>query len=103
MLEGLSNVYQPKNIFIIGNAFGWSMVVMSLAFPNAKIVALDAGVEGKDNMLGVELTNKIANSENLNCCVEYGYSPRDTKKVVNKHFGSEKIDFVFIDGLHTNE
>jgi hypothetical protein len=76
---------------------------MALCFPNAKIVALDAGVEGKDNMLGIELTNKIATEENFDCVVEYGFSPRNTKEIMNKHFGKAKVDFVFIDGLHTNE
>lgn len=76
---------------------------MALCFPNAKIVALDAGVEGKDNMQGIELTNHIANEEGFNTIVEYGFSPQNTKEIVEKHFGNEKIDFVFIDGLHTNE
>jgi predicted O-methyltransferase YrrM len=102
LLESLSSVYKSKNIFIIGNAFGWSTIVMALCFPNAKIVAIDAGIEGKDNMFGIELTNHIAKYENLNCIVEYGFSPQNTKEVIDKHFKDQKLDLVFIDGLHTN-
>jgi hypothetical protein len=103
MIEEISYIFKPKNIFIIGNAFGWSTIVMSLAFPNAKIIALDAGIEGKDAMFGIELTNKIAKNEGLNSYVEYGYSPQDTQKLVSKYFNNNSLDFVFIDGLHTNE
>ena len=103
MIESLSSVYEPKNIFIVGNAFGWSTIVMTLAFSKSKIVVIDAGIEGKDNMLGIELSNKIAKNENLNFIVEYGYSPQNNRDIIGKHFGDEKIDFVFIDGLHTNE
>lgn len=103
LLESLSHEYNPQNIFIIGNAFGWSTIIMALCFPNAKIVAIDAGIEGKNNIQGIELTNSIAKKEGFNIIVEYGFSPQDTKEVIEKHFGNKKIDLVFIDGLHTNE
>lgn len=77
--------------------------MMAFCFENSKVVAIDAGIEGKDNMLGIDLTNKIAKEEKLNCCVEYGFSPEDTPKIIKKHFQEEKMDLVFIDGLHTNE
>lgn len=103
MFESISEVYSPQNIFIIGNAFGWSTIIISLCFPNSKIIALDAGIEGKDNLFGINLTNKIAMEKKLNCFVELGGSPEDTKRVVEKYFGNKKLDFVFIDGLHTNK
>jgi len=76
---------------------------MAYCFPRAKIVAIDAGIEGKDNMFGIKLTNHIAEEEGLSVTVEYGFSPEDTKGVISKHFCKNKIDIVFIDGLHTNE
>jgi predicted O-methyltransferase YrrM len=103
LLESLSHVYSPKNIFIIGNAFGWSTIVMALAFKNANIVALDAGIEGNDNLFGINLTNKIAQEQGFNCHVEFGFSPEKTGEVIKNRFGKEKLDLVFIDGLHTND
>ena len=93
-----------EKIFIIGNAFGWSTIVLALAFPSAKVVALDAGIEGEDNMVGIDLTNQIAKNEGLNVIVEYGYSPYDIPRVAEKYFGNNfSFDLIFIDGLHTNE
>lgn len=103
LIESLGEFFSPKNIYIIGNAFGWSTIVMSLAFRGAAIVALDAGIEGADNLMGINLTNQIALKNKLTCLVEYGFSPEKTKEVVEKHFHNEPLDFVFIDGLHTNE
>lgn len=94
---------QINNIFIIGNAFGFSTILLSLIFPHAKVVSIDAGCEGKDNMRGIELTNIICKKHSLNAIVEYGFSPQNTQEIINKHFGENKIDLCFIDGLHTNE
>ena len=100
--ECLFKNYTPKNIFIIGNAFGWSSILLALLNPGAKVIALDAETEGKDNELGNRLTNKIAKEENLNLKVVKGFSPTDVSAVIKESF-NDKIDFVFIDGLHTNE
>ena len=100
--ECLFESFNPENIFIIGNAFGWSTVLLSLLSPNSKVVALDAGCEGEDNDLGINLTNKIAKEENLNLKVVKGFSPNDVSEVVKENFITQ-IDFVFIDGLHTNK
>ncbi|WP_300917090.1 class I SAM-dependent methyltransferase, partial [Helicobacter japonicus] len=103
MFETLANVeHNIHNIFIIGNAFGYSAVILSLLFPNAKVVCIDAGIDGADNMLGINLTNTIAKSHNLNISVEFGFSPKDTKTIIQKHFNTP-LNLVFIDGLHTNE
>ncbi len=103
MIENLSYTYKPKTVYIIGNAFGWSTIIFSLAFSNSKILAIDAGIEGKDNLIGIKLTNDIIKTEKFNSFVEYGCSPIDNKKYIGKHFGINKLDLVFIDGLHTNE
>ena len=101
-LECLFSDYQPKNIFCIGNAFGWSSIAISLLNPNANVVCIDAGIEGKDNNAGIELTNRMANNEGLNLTVIKGFSPDDVDHVV-KDCLDDTLDFVFIDGMHTNE
>lgn len=101
-LECLFSEYQPKNIFCIGNAFGWSSLAIALLNPDAKVVCIDAGIEGVDNDAGIELTNRIARSEKLNLSVIKGFSPGDVGYIVKECF-DKPLDFVFVDGLHTNE
>lgn len=96
----LSESYHPERIFIIGNAFGLSTVLLALLNPGARIVAIDAGIEGVDNDLGNELTRQIAKDEGLNIEVVNGYSPQDVPQAMGQLGGTP--DMVFIDGLHTN-
>ncbi len=93
---------QPKNILVIGNAFGWSTLALALMNPKAKVVAIDAETEGAGNARGNELTRQLANSEGLNVEVIKGLSPQDTKSIVDKYLDGS-VDFAFIDGLHTPE
>ena len=90
----------PSRIFGIGNAFGWSSVLLSLLWPKSRVVIIDAGIEGSDNNEGIFLTNQIAIQEDLNLSVIKGFSPKDVDWIINKHLGG-KIDLVFVDGLHT--
>lgn len=101
-IECLFSEYQPKNIFCIGNAFGWSSIAISILNPDAKVICIDAGTEGDDNNEGIELTNRIAHNEGLNLTVIKGISPNDVGHIVKDCF-NDSIDFVFVDGLHTNE
>lgn len=101
-LECLFSEYQPKNIFCIGNAFGWSSIAISLLNPDAKVICIDAGIEGDDNDAGIDLTNRISHNEGLNLTVIKGFSPGDVGHIVKDCF-EDPLDFVFIDGLHTNE
>lgn len=101
-LENLFEDYKPQNVFIIGNAFGWSTFALSLILPKSKIVAIDAGIEGTQNKAFIDFTNNIAQKNNLNLEVVYGFSPQDTKKVIENNYKA-KPDFCFIDGFHTNE
>jgi len=101
-LECLFDGYQPKNIFIIGNSFGWSTLALALLNPEAKLIAIDSGYD-KNSLEGIELTNKLAASGGLNnVTVLKGASPQDVAPIISENF-DEKIDFAFIDGLHTNE
>jgi len=99
--ETLFEEYHPKRIFVIGNAFGWSTLLLALLNPAARVVALDCGIEGAWAKAGIDLTNRIAAAEGLPARVVFGTSPQDVDSVVAEHLGS--VDFAFIDGLHTNE
>jgi len=96
--ECLFSEWQPKNIFCIGNAFGWSTVSLALLNRNSDLICIDAGQEGDYNMEGIDITNKILHNYNQNARVVFGHSPEDVSK-----YAQRGIDFVFIDGLHTNE
>ena len=95
--------FRPKNILIIGNAFGWSTNALALLSPDATVVAMDAGSEGKETRVGADLTRTIAAVDDLNVRVVEALSPRDVARVVAAEFGDGRVDFVLIDGLHTNE
>ncbi|HEY5656492.1 MAG TPA: hypothetical protein VIY27_01750 [Myxococcota bacterium] len=41
---------------MIGNAFGWPTLLLSSAFPSARVVAIENLSEGKDARLGFDLT-----------------------------------------------
>lgn len=103
-LESLASLHPNiSNIYIVGNAFGFSTIILSLLFPYAKVVAIDAGIEGEDNMQGIELTNHICEKNKLNASVFYGFSPQNNKTIIDQAFPNQKLDLVFIDGLHTNK
>lgn len=97
----LCPVVQPRTIFVVGNAFGLSTILLALLNPDAKVVAIDAGIEGGDNDEGTDLTRRIANEENLAIEVIRGFSPSDVPQAVERYLGGV-LDLVFIDGLHTN-
>lgn len=99
----LSSLSDVKNILIIGNAFGWSTLAIAMASPGAKVVAIDADIEGSDAGKGGELTEAIAREEGLNIIVAKALSPRDIPSVIHQYMNDEPLDFVLIDGLHVNE
>jgi len=88
-----------KNIYIIGNAFGYSTFVLSNIFPKAKIDVIDAECEGNDNRLGLEITRKIIEKNKLDINLFIGFSPED----VERSMRTNKYELIFIDGLHTKE
>jgi predicted O-methyltransferase YrrM len=101
-LECLLDAWSPKSIFVIGNAFGWSTLMLACLAPEACVVALDNGVEGNDARAGIDLTNALAAEHNLNARVVFGQSPRDVPECVGTHLAGA-IDLCLIDGLHTDE
>ncbi len=98
--ESLCPVWNPSNVFIIGNAFGLSSIFLSVLNPQATVVAIDAAVEGLDNDRGNQLTRQIALEEGLQLEVVHGVSPQDVPSIVKNRLNG-KVDLVFIDGLHT--
>lgn len=99
MFLSLARLYSPRNIFVIGNSFGLSTFILSDAFPSAQIDVIDAEIEGLDVELGSGLTRKIIASDFPNVKLTVGFSPADTPSAMR----AKEYDFVFIDGLHTNE
>jgi hypothetical protein len=98
-IEQYKNQFTSPNIFIIGNAFGFSTFAFNYIFDNASIDVIDAEIEGQDNTFGSEITRKIVQDNNFNIQLTKGFSPED----IYKSTRHSKYDIVFIDGFHTNE
>ena len=104
LLEDLfGGEYSPQNVLVIGNAFGWSALALGLMLPRALVVAIDAGLEGDATAVGAKLTRRIADEEGVAVRVVDALSPRDLGRIVETEFRGAALDFVLVDGLHTNE
>jgi hypothetical protein len=99
-LDDLCEALSPQGVFVIGNTFGWSTFAFAFS-QSSKVVALDAGIEGLDNMSGIKLTNYIAQQEKLKVQCVYGRSPDDVKTTILNNMIAPPT-LVFIDGLHEN-
>jgi len=100
ILTSLKNI---RNILIIGNAFGWSTLAIAMICPSARVIAIDADIEGIYVKKGGELTEEIAKEERLNIQVVKAISPRDIPFVIQHYMDNAPLDFVLIDGLHVDE
>ena len=122
-LELISRRLAVERILIIGNSFGWSTLLISLLWPQAKVVAMDIGfqppgdaaqklLEGIISRIrggqpplnpkptyGIELTNELAQRHGLKARAILSASPQDVDRVTAEHLGGP-LDFVFIDGYH---
>lgn len=92
----LKRFLNPQNIYGIGNAFGFSTLVLSTIWSDASVDIIDAGTEGANNKAGIDLTNKIANDKHMNVKVFQGLSP----KQVPSSMRSSVYELAFIDGAH---
>lgn len=93
---------QPASrIFVVGNSFGWSTLVLALANPGSRVVAIDACIEELGTR-GVALTNTLAAKLSLDVLVIEASSPGDTKRVIECELGGQ-FDLAFIDAYHTSE
>jgi len=95
VFERICRASPPKSILIIGNGLGWSAIAMSMMNPDASVVVIEPEA-------GIELTNRIASVEHLNCKVVKGFSPQDNGHII-KEYCPCPPDFVLIDGMHTSE
>ena len=96
---GLAKEFSPSRIFCIGNASGYSALVLAEIF-SCPIDVIDAEIEGSCNVLGSKLTREISKEVYDNRIqLHTGFSPQNLGNVAGKN----KYDFVFIDGMHTNE
>lgn len=100
-LESLSSLTDFKNIYIIGNSFGFSTLALALMNPQAKVVAIEIGMEPFTDGW-ISRTNEIAKAEGLDITVVKGSSPQNNAEIIQREFDGP-VDFFFVDGLHTNE
>ena len=122
-LELISRRLAAERILIIGHSFGWSTLLISLLWPEAKVAAMDIGfqppgdaaqrlfekiifrIRGSAEPLnpkptyGIELTNELAQKHGLKARAILSASPQDVQRVTDQHLGGP-LDFVFIDGYH---
>jgi predicted O-methyltransferase YrrM len=90
---------QSHKIFVIGNAFGWSVTLLSLLFSDSVIDVIDAEIE-HDGRGASEVARKVfASLESSKVNLYIGFSPQQVPDAsVNKPY-----DLIFIDGEHTKE
>jgi predicted O-methyltransferase YrrM len=100
-LECLFARFRPKSVFVIGNSLGWSTLALALANPDARVLAIDAGLD-RHAQAGIGFTNRIAEEEGLPISVVAGVSPGDVAQILRDQ-AMPPIDFAFIDGNHTVE
>ncbi len=94
----LSTFWQPKSIYLIGNAFGCSSLNFAAIFPHTILDAIDAEVEGEENSLGSELTKRIAHKHLQNLQLFKGFSPQDISSC--RRSSHQTYDIGIIDGYH---
>jgi predicted O-methyltransferase YrrM len=99
--ENLLSAIQPKNEFLVGIAAGWSTIAFGLITPSARLYAIDNLSEGAAAAEGLRLTREIAQKRGILLETFIGSSPQDVPKFLAKT--GQKMDFAFIDGLHTDE
>lgn len=88
-----------KSIFIIGNAFGWSAVLLALMFPDTVIDIIDAECEGEQGPLCTSIAKKAFEQLSNNINLHIGWSPGDISKATTQ----QEYDLIFIDGRHDEQ
>lgn len=97
-LECFGQVRPAESIFVVGNSFGWSTLVLALANPGSHVLAIDAGYD-ENSLPGLDLTNRLATRLGVDVVAQRGVSPQDVAAAVQEHFAAG-IDLAFIDGYH---
>merc|ERR1740138_588832 len=109
LIARLCAAQRPRRIFGVGNAFGYSSLVLSYACGNAPLDVIDAENEfqafggerlaGAETYKGTALTRRVAMEEGRDVAVHVGFSPQATQASLRGPNGT--YDLAFIDGLHT--
>lgn len=111
-----------KNGYEVATAFGISMLAAALGFKETggKLVTMDAYIEEQFNDCAAyneQHKKTYQNSDGFKTAsflveefgvkeivtLTVGFSPTDTEKVIKNTFGSNKLDYAFIDALHTED
>jgi predicted O-methyltransferase YrrM len=100
LIEDLGQLLSPRRVFGIGCSFGWSTIALAMAFPQAKVVVIDAG--HGNGVRGVEFTNALARDMGSNVVAKIATSPQDVTPTIEAEFDGP-LDFVFIDAWHIDE
>lgn len=100
LLEDMGQLIAPRRIFGIGCSFGWSTIALAMAFPRAKVVAIDVG--WGEGVRGVEFTNNVARAAGLNVVAKIAGSPEGVAPTIAEEFDGP-VDFVFVDADHTDK
>lgn len=95
-VEHLRDYVAPRSILVVGNAHGWSTLLLALLFPEARVVAMDI------DEAGIELTNRIVREGGLNAVAVASRSPEQVSEVMARH-GAGPVDLALIDAEHTND
>ena len=98
--EALCERLRPRNIFVIGNAYGWSTLSLALINRSARVVAIDLCPRPEEER-GLEVTMVLAKSAGLDVRALKARSPEDVGAVCRREF-DRPVDLAFIDGGHTS-
>ena len=99
-LDGLTSINKPNNIFVIGNAFGWTTLALGLMCPTATVVAIDM-CPRPDEELGIKVTNDLGKQIPSTVRAVKAKSPDNVAEVISTNF-TGGIDLAVIDGGHTS-
>lgn len=99
VFQWIAEIEPWHRALVIGNAFGFSAFLLASLCSGCLVDAIDAEVEGTENILGSQLTRKIADSDFPGTNLTIGFSPQDIPRACR----FEHYDFILIDGMHTNE
>ncbi|MEE2998741.1 MAG: class I SAM-dependent methyltransferase [Pseudomonadota bacterium] len=100
-VDCITSIAEPKNIFVIGNSFGWTTLALGLMCPKSRVVAIDICWR-PDEAYGIEVTNKLGRQIEADIRAIKAKSPDNVSEVVKNNFEGG-IDLVLIDGGHTPE
>ena len=98
-VDCITSIIKPKNIFVIGNSFGWTTLALGLMCPTSRIVAIDI-CPRPEEARGIKETNKLGKQISAEIRAIKAKSPEDVTTVITENFEGG-IDLVLIDGGHT--